>query len=258
MKGRLTGQTAIITGGAGGIGSATGLLFCEEGANVLLVDQDPDATEAAAKAIREQVPNARITHAALDLSREASAGEAVALAEEAFGGLDCVVNNAGIRAYEPLAAARSDTWQQIIAVNLLSYAYLAREALPELRRSPAGSIVNVSSTHAFNPRAGMGQYDVTKAGIISLTRTLAAEEAAHGVRVNAVCPGPTLTPFHVRRAEAEGKTQHDLETEVRRDCMLARWGKPREAAYPILWLASPEASFVTGTAIMVDGGMPVI
>src|SRR3954470_591176 len=94
MKGRLTRQTAIITGGAGGIGSATGLLFCEEGANVLLVDQDPDATEAAAKAIREQVPNARISHAALDLSREASAGEAVALAKEAFGSLDCVVNNA--------------------------------------------------------------------------------------------------------------------------------------------------------------------
>ena len=258
MTKRLAGLTAIVTGGAGGIGSAVGALFCEEGASVLLVDRELAATKAAADGIREQVLEARVSHAALDLSQEAAAAEAVALAKDAFGSLDCLVNNAGIRAYEPLSEARSETWQNIIAVNLLSYAYLAREALPHLRASPAGSIVNVSSTHAFNPRAGMGQYDVTKAGIISLTRTLAAEEAPHGVRVNAVCPGPTLTPFHVRRAEADGKTRHDLETERRRDCLMGRWGTPREAAYPILWLASKEASFVTGTAIMVDGGMPVI
>ncbi|GJD52969.1 Dihydroanticapsin 7-dehydrogenase [Methylobacterium crusticola] len=258
MTKRLEGLAAIVTGGAGGIGTAVGLLFCEEGASVLLVDRDRDATEAAAHAIREQVPGARVAHAGLDLATEAAAAEAVALSKEAFGRLDCVVNNAGIRAYEPLAEARAETWHAIIAVNLLSYAYLAREALPDLRASPAASIVNVSSTHAFNPRAGMGQYDVTKAGIVSLTRTLAAEEASRGVRVNAVCPGPTLTPFHIRRGEADGRSRGDLETERRRDCLMERWGTPREAAYPILWLASPEASFVTGTAIMVDGGMPVI
>lgn len=258
MTGRLDGMAAIITGGAGGIGSATAMLFCEEGAGVLLVDRDTDATNAAAEAIRARVPGARVAPAALDLALEASAAEAVALAIGALGRLDCVVNNAGIRAYEPLAEATSETWQAILAVNLLSYAYLSRDALPHLRRSEAGCIVNVSSTHAFNPRAGMGQYDVTKAGIVSLTRTLAAEEAAHGVRVNAVCPGPTLTPFHIRRAEADGKTAHDLATERRRDCLLGRWAEPREAAYPILWLASREASFVTATAIMVDGGMPVI
>lgn len=258
MTGRLAGMAVIITGGAGGIGSATGRLFCEEGASVLLVDRDDDATGEVAEAIRTAVPAARVAHVALDLSQEDAAAETVGTATTAYGRLDCLVNNAGIRSYELLAEATSETWQKIIAVNLLSYAFLAREALPALRRSGAGSVVNVSSTHAFNPRAGMGQYDVTKAGIVSLTRTLAAEEAGYGVRVNAVCPGPTLTPFHIRRGEAAGRTADDLHAERRTDCWLGRWAEPREAAYPILWLASREASFVTGAAIMVDGGMPVI
>ena len=106
MTKRLAGLTAIVTGGAGGIGSAVGLLFCEEGASVLLVDRELAGTKAVADGIREQVPDARVSHAALDLSQEAAAGEAVALAKDAFGRLDCLVNNAGIRAYEPLSQAR--------------------------------------------------------------------------------------------------------------------------------------------------------
>ncbi len=101
----------------------------------------------------------------------------------------------------------------------------------------------------------MGQYDVAKAGIVSLTRTLAVEEAKHGVRVNAVCPGYTLTPFHVHRAELTGRSAADLKTERRPECLVERWADPREVAYPILWLASAEASYVTATSIMVDGGM---
>jgi NAD(P)-dependent dehydrogenase (short-subunit alcohol dehydrogenase family) len=258
MSKRLKEKAAIITGGAGGIGAAAARLFCEEGARVLLVDRDREVTEAVAAHIRAEVSGADVRAVGLDLAEEESAVQAVAAATAAFGRLDVLVNNAGLRSYEPLAEARAETWNTILSVNLLSYAYLAREALPSLRRADGGAIVNVSSTHAFNPRAGMGQYDVTKAGIVSLTRTLAAEEAGRGVRVNAVCPGPTLTPFHVRRAEADGRTARDLETERRRDCMLGRWADPREVAYPILWLASAEASFVTGTALMVDGGMPVI
>jgi NAD(P)-dependent dehydrogenase (short-subunit alcohol dehydrogenase family) len=174
-----------------------------------------------------------------------------------FGAIDVLVNNAGIRAYEPLAEAKAQTWERILQVNLLGYAFLTREALPALRRSGRGSIVNVSSTHAVNPRAGMGQYDVAKAGILSMTRTLAFEEAANGVRVNAVCPGLTLTPFHVRRAEKDGRTERDLRTEKVDHNLLRRWADPREIAHPILWLASDEASFVTAATIMVDGGTRV-
>ena len=251
---RLEGKVAIITGGAGGIGAATARLFCEEGARVVLVDRDTEAMAAACAGIREQVPGAQVSDLIVDVGVEDAAAQVVAHAKRAFGGIDVLVNNAGIRAYEPLAEAKSATWERIIAVNLLSYAYLSREALPALRASGRGSIVNVSSMHAFIPRAGMGQYDVTKAGIVSMTRTLAFEEARHGVRVNAVCPGATFTPFHEKRFAADGRTQAEIDAIAAGCCVLQRWAAPREIAYPILWLASDEASYVTGTALMADGG----
>ncbi len=252
--GRLDGRVAIITGGAGGIGAATGRLFCEEGAQVLLVDHDAAAMDEACAAIRRDVPGAKPAAAIADLGAESAAAAVVAEAMRVFGKIDVLVNNAGIRSYEPLAEAKSETWQRIIAVNLLSYAYLSREALPALRASGRGSIVNVSSMHAFIPRAGMGQYDVTKSGIVSMTRTLAFEEARHGVRVNAVCPGATLTPFHEKRFAAAGRSKADVEAIAAATCLLRRWAAPREIAYPILWLASDEASYVTGTELMADGG----
>ena len=252
--GRLQGKVAIITGGAGGIGAATGRLFCEEGASVVLVDLATDAMAQACAEIRKHVPGARVCDVIADVGAEESAAQVVAETKRAFGRIDVLVNNAGIRSYEPLAEAKRETWERIIAVNLLSYAYLSREALPALRATGRGCIVNVSSMHAFIPRAGMGQYDVTKSGIVSMTRTLAFEEAGHGVRVNAVCPGATLTPFHERRFAAAGQTQEEVDAIAARSCLLRRWAAPREIAYPILWLASEEASYVTGTALMADGG----
>jgi NAD(P)-dependent dehydrogenase (short-subunit alcohol dehydrogenase family) len=251
---RLNGKVVIITGGAGGIGAATGRLFCEEGARVLLVDLEPAAMAAACAEIRAQVPGAEVRELIADVGVEESAAKIVAEAQSRFGRIDVLVNNAGIRSYEPLAQAKRETWERIIAVNLLSYAYLSREALPALRASGRGSIVNVSSMHAFVPRAGMGQYDVTKAGIVSMTRTLAFEEARHGVRVNAVCPGATLTPFHERRFAADGRTRAEIDAIAADCCVLQRWAAPREIAHPILWLASDDASYVTGAALMADGG----
>ncbi len=249
---------AIVTGGAGGIGAAVGRLFCEEGARVLLVDRDAEAMGPVLDDIRASVPGAKVGGLVADVGEEAFAATTVAEARAAFGRIDLLVNNAGIRAYEPLAVAKRETWEKILAVNLLSYAYLAREALPDLRASGCGSIVNVSSTHAFNPRAGMGQYDVTKAGIVSMTRTLAFEEAVHGVRVNAVCPGATFTPFHRKRFAAAGKSQADIDREAADTCLMRRWAAPREIALPILWLASDEASYLTGSVIMADGGRLVV
>ena len=251
---RLQGKVAVITGGAGGIGAATAKRFCEESAAVLLVDLPTSPLDAVVAEVRERVPGARVVGLAADLGQEAAATLVVQQALKHFGQIDVLVNNAGIRAYEPLAQARAETWQRILSVNLLSYAFLTREALPALRASGRGAVVNISSTHAFHARAGMAQYDVAKAGIISMTRSLAFEESAHGVRANAVCPGLTLTPFHVKRAAAEGKTEQDLRTAVVGNNLQRRWADPREIANPILWLASDEASFVNGTALMVDGG----
>jgi NAD(P)-dependent dehydrogenase (short-subunit alcohol dehydrogenase family) len=224
----------------------------------MLVDSDADAMTQTLARIRTAVAGAQVEGMTVDVGREEAADTAVSAARKAFGAIDVLVNLAGIRSYEPLAEGKRETWERMLAVNLLSYAAFIRAAIGDLRACGRGSVVNISSTHAVNPRAGMGQYDVTKAGIVSLTRTLAFEEAKHGVRVNAVCPGATLTPFHLRRAAAAGRTQQDLAADAARECLLGRWADPREVAWPILWLASDEASYVTGSVLMVDGGRLVI
>jgi len=127
-----------------------------------------------------------------------------------------------------------------------------------LRQAGSGSIVNVWSCSAVTGRKGMGLYDATKAGMLAMTRTLAFEETAHGVRVNAVCPGSTLTDFHVNRAQAAGKSVELLKTQRQDTSLLGRWAAPEEIAYPILWLASDEGSFITGTTLMVDGGLSIM
>jgi NAD(P)-dependent dehydrogenase (short-subunit alcohol dehydrogenase family) len=251
---RLANKVAIITGGAGGIGAAAGLLFCEEGAQVALVDSDGDAMEATLADIRARLPGARVDGIIADVPREKAAAEAVGKARDAHGPIDVLVNLAGIRAYEPLGESKAETWDRILDVNFLSYVWFIKAAIADLRASGRGSVVNVSSTHGVNPRGGTGQYDATKAAIISMTKTLAFEEAGHGVRANAVCPGLTITPFHRRRFAAAGRTEEDILQQGRDGCLLGRWAEPREAAYPILWLASEEASYVTGSVLMVDGG----
>lgn len=257
MSERLAGRKAIITGGAGGIGAATCQVFCEEGASVAIVDRDEEALAAAAADVRANVPGAEVLAIAADLSTEEEAIRVVTEATEAFGGLDILINVAGIRSYEPLAEAKAETWRRIIDINLLSYAYMAKAALPEIRRSGKGSIVNISSTYGVSGRAGMGQYDATKAAIIAMSRTLAFEEVEHGVRVNSLCPGYTMTPFHIRRGEARGLSREETLAEPVDDCLMRRWADPREIALPILWLASDEASYVTAANFMIDGGRPI-
>ena len=256
MGSRLAGKVAVISGGGGGIGSEAGRIFCEEAAEVLLVDLSAEAATAACERIRAAVPGARVMPFAADLGSERAAYDAADRAISEFGGIDIVVNNVGIRRYDALADATWDMWDDIIRVNLLSYASLTRAALPSMRERGRGSIVNVSSCHAVLGRKGMGAYDASKAAVLAFTRTLAWEEAQHGVRANAICPGYTLTPFHVTRAEQAGKSRDELAA-FEPPCVLGRWAEPKEMAYPLLWLASDEASYVTGATLMVDGGMPV-
>lgn len=258
MGGRIKEKVAIITGGAGGIGSAVGKLFCEEGGLVVVVDRDAAALAATSQAISLEVPDTEILTIVADVSQETEAQRIVSEAMTRFGRIDILVNIAGIREYWRLADVPAESWQNILSVNLLSYAFMAKAAIPALRKSGKGSIVNVSSTYGVNGRAGMGQYDATKAAILALTRTLAFEEVAHGIRANTVCPGFTVTPFHVRQAEAKGSSEASLREEKIEACLMHRWGDPREVAYPILWLASDEASYITATTLMVDGGRPVI
>ena len=256
--GRLQDKVAVITGGGAGIGAATGRIFCAEGAAVVLVDRDGAALDETVRAIRDQEKGARVAHHAADVADAHEAQRAVAKAKSEFGRLDILVNNAAMRNYAPMAEATQADWKGVLEVNLIGAANYARAALPELRGSGAGSIVNVSSCYAVTGRKGMGIYDATKAALLAFTRTLAFEEAGHGVRANAVCPGSTLTTFQVKRGKAAGKTVDQLMGERKDNSLIGRWGTPEEVAWPILWLASSEASFITGTTLMVDGGLSIM
>jgi 2-hydroxycyclohexanecarboxyl-CoA dehydrogenase len=254
---RLAGKVALVTGGGAGIGAATATLFCEQGARVVLVDRDAAALDRTATAIRERVHGAAVHVFAADVADEAAAVQAVQQGEKAFGRLDVLVNNAAARNYSSFAEATSAEWQAVIGTNMLGNANYCRAALPLLRAAGQGAIVNVSSCYAVKGRKGMALYDATKAALLAMTRTLAFEEAAHGIRVNAVCPGSTLTDFHIDRTKAAGRSVDELKTQRQDTSLLGRWADPMEIAFPILWLASGEGSFITGTTLVVDGGLHI-
>lgn len=257
MTARLHDKTALITGGGGGIGAATAALFAAEGAGLVLVDRDALALEHTARAVRQQSPQARLHCLAGDVADPATAERALALCQQAFGRLDILVNNAAMRNYASFGDATPEEWQAVVGVNMLGNAAFCRSSLPLLRQGGRGAIVNVSSCYALKGRKGMALYDATKAALIAMTRTLAFEEAAHGIRANAICPGSTLTDFHVQRSQAAGQSVEALKTQRQDSSLLGRWAEPHEIAYPILWLASDEASFITGTTLAVDGGLHI-
>jgi NAD(P)-dependent dehydrogenase (short-subunit alcohol dehydrogenase family) len=259
MPGRMTGRIALVTGGGGGIGEATARLFAEEGGAVALVDVDRRAADAAAAGIAGAVPGAWVLPLAADVASEAEARRAVEETVLRFGALHALVNVAGIRVYTPLAEATAEDWERIVGVNVLATAFCAKAAIPRLRAAGTGTIVNVSSVFGVLGRAGMGQYDTTKAAVLGFTRALAVEEAPHGIRVNAVCPGGTITRYHIDRAARQGVPEDELRRSRASDNgLFGRWAEPREVAYPILFLSCPESSFITGTTLMVDAGKSVI
>jgi meso-butanediol dehydrogenase/(S,S)-butanediol dehydrogenase/diacetyl reductase len=255
---RLKNKAALITGAGAGIGAATARLFCAQGARVCLLDANPQALRDTQAKLLAEFPQASVHTAQADIADEGQAQAAVQTAVAALGGLDVLVNNAAMRNYSALADATPAEWQAMVGVNLVGTATMSRLALPHLRASGRGSIVNVSSAHALIGRKGMGLYDSTKAGMLAMTRTLAFEEVQHGVRVNAVCPGSTFTDFHIGRAVAAGKSPEQLKTERAGNSLMGRWAEPQEMAWPIVWLASDEASFITGATLMADGGLSIM
>lgn len=249
---RLEGKVAAITGGASGIGEATARLFMKEGARVAIADMD---TERGSRIATEVLAaGGEILFVEARMEREAEAAAFIRRTVERFGRLDILVNNAGMRLYQTVPEASEESWDAILGVNLKGYAFCAKTAIPEMRRTGGGSIVNVASIRAIVAGGNMVQYDATKAAVVGLTRGMARDHAAEGIRVNAVGPGPIFTRFHERRAAAAGKTPEEFQEEFGRSTMLKRPGTPREVAACILFLASDEASYVTGTCLFVDGG----
>lgn len=254
--GRLDGKIAAVTGGASGIGEATVRRFVAEGARVAFCDRDAERGRRVAAELG--ATGALVAFTQADVATEAACLAFVNGAAETFGGLDILVNNAGIRKYEAVDQASAASWNEILSVNLLSYAFCAKAAVPLMRRNSGGAIVNVASVRSVVAGGGTLQYDTTKAAVAGLTRALAADHSAEGIRVNAVGPGPIFTPFHQRRIAASGETVEQYNAKAAQGTMLKRPGRAEEVAAAILFLASDDASYVTATLLFVDGGMTAL
>jgi 2-hydroxycyclohexanecarboxyl-CoA dehydrogenase len=254
----MAGKSAIITGAGGGIGAAIAGLFCREGASVVLFDHNADILDKTAQQLRSDYSGSRVETVSGDVSDPVDVERAVKHAGAAFGSLSVLVNNAAVRNHSSVETSDIAEWNRLLSVNVLGAVNFCKAALPALRKSGNASIVNVSSCYAVVGRSGMPIYDATKAALLSVTRTLAFEEAQNGVRANAVCPGGTLTPFTIGRGVASGRKPEEMQNDQRSDSLLRRWGRPEEIAYPVLWLASDESSYMTGATIMVDGGLSIM
>ena len=250
---RLEGKVALVTGVAAGIGRAILEVFAAEGARVMGADVRQAEGEAAAPAVRERGQEAAFL--AADVSQRADVDRLVAETVARFGGLDVVVNNAGVGVFHKTVETTSeDEWDRTLAVNLKSVYLVSHAAVPHMRARGGGSIVNVASVHAFATTEGVAAYAASKGGVLALSRQMALDLARDNIRVNALIPGAVDTSMLRSHAEREGKSYEELGF-VFDPSAIGRIGKPEELAKAALFLASDDASFVTGAPLIADGGL---
>jgi NAD(P)-dependent dehydrogenase (short-subunit alcohol dehydrogenase family) len=249
--GVLAGRVAIVTGAASGIGRATAELFSVEGAQVVLADIDRAAGEAAAQQIAAQ--GGRTVFEPADVTQGADARRLVERAHREFGAMHVLVNSAGIIRRATIIEMEESAWDRVLAVNVKSVFLVSRHAIPVMAESGGGSIINVASGWglAGGPRAAA--YCASKGAVVLLTKAMAIDHGAQNIRVNCVCPGDTDTPMLRSEARQIGKPEEEfLAGAARRP--LGRVGTPKEIAQAILFLAGGASSFMTGAAVVVDGG----
>src|SRR5690606_576975 len=244
----LKDKVVIVTGGSSGIGRAAGRRFAEAGAKVIITGRRAAALEEAAG------DHPGISVLVADAAAQEDAARTVATAIAAHGRLDVLVNNAGAGAILPLADATADRIMSIFAVNVLGPSMLAAAALPHLQAA-RGTIVNVSSTFGHRPAAGLSHYAASKAALEHLTRCWALELAPHGVRVNAIAPGPTDSGALTGMMGLSAGQAAAIEQQERERIPLKRRGNPDDVARWIVSLAGPASEWVTGQVIAVDGGL---
>jgi NAD(P)-dependent dehydrogenase (short-subunit alcohol dehydrogenase family) len=248
---QLYGKTALITGGAGGIGRATALLFASEGAAVGIVDLNQEVGQELAREISNAGGRAIFERA--DVTRSADCRRVVERIVQEFGGIHILFNNAGIVRRASILEISEEDWDRVMAVNVKSIFLMSREVIPIMARAEGGSIINTASGWglAGGPRAVA--YCASKGAVVLLTKAMAIDHGRQKIRVNCICPGDTDTGM----LRSEGRQLGETETRFLAESAkrpLGRVGTPEEIARAALYLASDAASFVTGAALVVDGG----
>ncbi len=245
----------IITGAGSGIGKACAIRFAAEGARVVVVDRaDPDGRETM-ELLKSRGAETVFVHG--DVSVEEECRHFARMAIDAFGRIDVLVANAGIRVFGTVLDATEEDWDRILSVNLKGVSFSCKAVLPKMIEQKSGAIVLIGSTTALTGRTNMPLYDATKFGVLSLTRSLAATCGRDGIRVNAICPSFTLTEFHFKKAMAEGISPETLRERHKGYGLLGRPGEPEEIAAAVHFMASKDASFITGQYLIVDGGFSI-
>ncbi len=251
MRG-LDNRVVIVTGGAGGIGSAACRRFAEEGAKVAVFDLNADGAERIAASLRDA--GAEALACAVDISDHAQVVTALEAAERTLGAVDVLVNNAGYDEFRPFLATDPAFWQKIIAINLIGALNMLHAVLPGMAERGRGRIINVASDAARVGSSGESVYSACKGGLVSLSKTLAREHARQGITVNAVCPGPTETALLAGFMAGAGNPDK-LAEAFRRAVPMGRLGRPDDLPGAIAFLASDDAAYITGQVLSVSGGL---
>lgn len=255
---RLDGQIAVVTGGAQGLGLGIARQLASDRASVVIADRQEDKAHEEAAKLREEGLTVRAE--ALDITDSAAVTAFFAALVAREQRVDILVNNAGTgQQVAPLVELEDAEWHRVLDATLTGAFYCCRAAGRIMEEQEAGCIVNISSINGQNPAALVAAYNVAKAGIISLTRTLALELAAYGVRVNAVCPGPVYTEFNRRnmaqRRVSLGLSEEEMIERIRTAIPLGRWGEVADIAQGVAFLCRPPASWITGEVLRISGGM---